>query len=117
MYLYWGVSSLKDFYMKELPERWARAHDNFKFIPVVSAPASEDHWEGRTGNVHEAILQDFPNMTGYMVYACGSVGMVESAHAAFLQKGLAEDRCFSDAFNFAPHIKSGQAGGVVQPRI
>jgi hypothetical protein len=27
---------------------------------------------------------------------------------------MAEDRCFSDAFNFAPHIK-GQGAEVVKP--
>ena len=112
MHLYWGVKSPGDFYMKDLAERWAGEHDHFKFIPVVSDPAPEDHWQGRTGSVHEAILQDFPDMTGCEVYACGSVGMVETAHSAFLQKGMAEDRCFSDAFNFAPHIK-GQGGEVV----
>ena len=113
MHLYWGVKSLADMYMKELPERWAREHANFKFIPVLSEPKPEDRWVGRTGTVHEAILQDFPDMAGYEVYACGSVGMVETAHAAFLQKGMAEDRCFSDAFNFAPHIK-GHGGEVIQ---
>jgi NAD(P)H-flavin reductase len=113
MHLYWGVKSPSDFYMKELAEHWASEHDNFKFIPVVSEPVAEDRWEGRTGSVHEANLQDLPDMAGCEVYACGSVGMVETAHSAFLQKGMAEDRCFSDAFNFAPHIK-GQAGEVVQ---
>jgi NAD(P)H-flavin reductase/ferredoxin len=114
MHLYWGVKSPGDFYMKALAEHWAGEHDNFKFIPVVSEPVPEDHWQGRTGSVHEAILQDFPNMTGCEVYACGSVGMVETVHSAFLQKGMAEDRCFSDAFNFAPHIK-GQGAEVVKP--
>lgn len=113
MYLYWGVRTVGDFYMKELPERWAREHANFKFIPVLSEPTPADHWTGRTGTVHEAILQDFPDMQAMEVYACGSVGMVETAHAAFLQKGMAEDRCFSDAFNFAPHIK-GQSGDIIE---
>jgi len=114
MYLYWGVKSPKDLYMKELAERWAREHDNFTFIPVLSEPAPAGDWTGRTGLVHEAIMQDFPDLVGYEVYACGSVGMVETAHAALLQKGMTEDRCFSDAFSFAPHIKSGQAGEIVQ---
>jgi NAD(P)H-flavin reductase/ferredoxin len=113
MHLYWGVKSLADMYMRELPERWAREHANFKFIPVLSEPASGDNWTGRTGTVHEAILHDFPVMSDCEVYACGSVGMVESAHSAFLQKGMTEDRCFSDAFNFAPHIK-GQGGQVIE---
>jgi CDP-4-dehydro-6-deoxyglucose reductase len=110
MYLYWGVRSLKDLYMKEVAERWAREHENFQFIPVLSEPRPEDDWQGRTGLVHEAVLQDFPNMVGYEVYACGSVGMVETAHPRFLERGMTEDRCFSDAFFFAPHIKNGRAG-------
>lgn len=114
MYLYWGVKTVGDFYMMELPERWAREHANFKFIPVLSEPAPGDNWTGRTGTVHEAILHDFPVMSDCEVYACGSVGMVESAHSAFLQKGMTGDRCFSDAFNFAPHIK-GQGGEIVRP--
>ncbi|HSW51885.1 MAG TPA: FAD-binding oxidoreductase [Sulfuricaulis sp.] len=113
MHLYWGVKSVGDFYMKELPERWAREHANFKFIPVLSEPAPGDNWTGRTGTVHEAILHDFPVMSDCEVYACGSVGMVESAHSAFLQQGMTQDRCFSDAFNFAPHIK-GQGGQVIE---
>jgi CDP-4-dehydro-6-deoxyglucose reductase len=44
--------------------RWAREHENFHFIPVLSEPAPEDHWSGRTGLVHEAILTDFPELKG-----------------------------------------------------
>jgi NAD(P)H-flavin reductase len=79
----------------------------------LSEPSLGDNWSGRTGSVHEAILQDFPDMQALEVYACGSVGMVETAHSAFLQKGMTEDRCFSDAFSFAPHIK-GQSGEIVR---
>jgi len=113
MRLYWGVKSLADLYMRELADGWQKAHANFKFIPVLSEPAQQDRWTGRTGSVHEAILQDFPDMAGCEVYACGSVGMVETAHAAFRQKGMTDDRCFSDAFAFAPHIKGSPSGAVV----
>jgi CDP-4-dehydro-6-deoxyglucose reductase len=95
---YWGVRRRRDLYLAELPERWQREHDNFRFIPVLSDPAPEDDWNGRTGLVHEAILADFPSLSGYEIYACGSVKMVEVARPAFLAQGLAEDACFSDAF-------------------
>ncbi|TAM43974.1 MAG: 2Fe-2S iron-sulfur cluster binding domain-containing protein [Gammaproteobacteria bacterium] len=115
LHFYWGVKSLKDMYLRELPERWAREHDNFTFVPVLSDPAPEDRWSGRIGNVHEAILQDFPDLVNCEVYACGSVGLVQAAHDAFRQQGMPEDRCFSDAFEFAPHIKSAPATGAVTP--
>ncbi|MCX7175132.1 MAG: FAD-binding oxidoreductase [Proteobacteria bacterium] len=98
MLLYWGVRRRKDLYMMELAEQWQREHANFRFVPVLSEGAPEDHWPGRTGLVHEAILHDFPDLTGHEVYVCGSVKMVEAAFPAFLAQGLSEEFCFSDAF-------------------
>lgn len=98
LFLYWGVRKRRDLYMPELPQRWEREHDNFRFVPVLSEPDPADHWTGRTGLVHEAILRDFPDLTGLEVYACGSMKMVEAARPAFIAHGLAEDACFSDAF-------------------
>jgi len=98
MLLYWGVRHRRDLYMAELAEQWARDHPNFSFVPVLSEAAEEDHWSGRTGLVHEAILRDFPDLSGFDIYACGSVRMVESARPAFIAQGLAEEACFADAF-------------------
>jgi len=104
MLLYWGTRHLADMYLAALPENWARKHDNFSFVPVLSEPAPEDHWQGRTGLVHEAILADFPSLAGHQVYACGSTAMVEAAHPAFRARGLAQDDCFADAFRPAPQL-------------
>jgi len=98
MVLYWGVRRRKDLYMAELPERWAREHPNFTFVPVLSEPQPSDQWTGRTGLVHETILHDFPDLSGCEIYACGSVRMVETARPAFVAQGLHEDACFADAF-------------------
>ena len=103
MVLYWGVRSKKDLYLPDLPVRWAAEHPNFRFVPVLSEPRDEDDWHGRRGLVHQAILEDFPDLSGYQLYACGSVKMVEAAHPAFAASGLAPDDCFSDAFKLAPH--------------
>jgi CDP-4-dehydro-6-deoxyglucose reductase, E3 len=86
MFLYWGVRQAEDLYLRELPERWAREHENFTFVPVIS------------GLVHERILADFPDLAGYQVYACGSAAMVQAVHPAFSAQGLGPDDCFSDAF-------------------
>lgn len=100
MTLYWGAKTPADLY-SDLPEQWQREHDNFKFIPVLSEPKPEYAWQGRTGLVHEAILQDYQQLDGYQVYACGSPEMVEAGRAAFMAKGLPEDQYFSDAFSFS----------------
>jgi NAD(P)H-flavin reductase/ferredoxin len=103
LHLYWGVRTRRDLYLASLAQRWAREHPNFHFVPVLSAALPEDEWTGRTGLVHEAILEDFPDLAGHEVYACGSVQMVQAVHPAFARHGLAEEDCFSDAFHLRPH--------------
>ncbi len=100
--LYWGVRRAHDLYLLPLLEAWVREHRNFRFVPVLSEPAEEDRWSGRTGLVHEALLADFPDLAGQVVYACGSSRMVDAARPAFVAHGLAEDACFSDAFTAVP---------------
>lgn len=101
IYLYWGVRALRDLYLPELPQRWAREHAHFHFIPVLSEPAPEDDWRGRTGLVHEAILADFPELKEHEIYACGSVRMVEAIFPFLKQHGAEDGACFSDAFNIS----------------
>ncbi len=106
MWLYWGVRRPGDLYLRELAERWAREHANFRFVPVLSEPEPGDAWTGRTGFVHEALLTDFPDLRGHEVYVCGSVRMVEHAVPALLAQGLDENACFSDAF--VPGFRANQ---------
>jgi len=109
MILYWGVRSLRDLYLPDLPRKWEQEQPNFKFVPVLSDPQPEDHWEGRVGLVHEAILADFPDLSTHQVYACGSVAMVQAVRPAFVARGLSEHDCFSDAFRLAPKAQSRSA--------
>ena len=101
IFLYWGVRRLADLYMPDLPAQWAQDHGNFHFIPVLSEPAPEDNWTGRTGLVHEAIIQDFPSLAGHEIYACGSVKMVEAVFPHFKAQGADDGMCFSDAFTIS----------------
>jgi CDP-4-dehydro-6-deoxyglucose reductase len=97
--LYWGARSLRDLYMPELPARWAADHPNFTFIPVLSDPLPDDAWSGRTGFVHQAVLDDFQDLSGYQVYACGAAAMTDLARATFVaERKLPEDEFYCDAF-------------------
>ena len=107
MRLYWGVRRRRDLYLLELAQHWQPEHANFHFVPVLSEPG--DDWQGRSGLVHEAMLHDFPDLSGYEVYVCGSVKMVEAAVPAFIAHGLGEDACFSDSF------LPSRGVGAVQP--
>jgi CDP-4-dehydro-6-deoxyglucose reductase, E3 len=99
MTLYWGGRRPGDLYLGEMAGRWQQEHDNFTFIPVLSDALAEDNWTGRTGFVHRAVMEDFPDLSAYQVYACGAPIVVESAHRDFTaQCRLPDDEFYSDAF-------------------
>lgn len=103
--LYRGARVLEDLYMDPMCQKWATEFSHIEYIPVLSESLKDDHWTGREGLVHEAVLQDFENLNDYQLYCCGAPQMVESAHQAFIKKGLPEDEFYSDAFTFSKSIK------------
>lgn len=102
--LYRGVRSLEDLYMDDLSKRWAEHLPNVTYIPVLSEPKVEDNWQGRTGLVHEAVLADHNDLSGFQAYVCGAPVMCEVAHKAFVEQGLPQEEFFSDAFTYAKPI-------------
>ena len=97
MHFYWGVRKQADFYMLDKAKEWEA--QGIKFTPVVS----EEQWNGRMGFVHQAVLDDFKDLSGYAVYACGAPVVVEAAHREFTsQRGLPNEAFYSDVFTFVP---------------
>jgi len=94
MVLYWGGRRPKDLYMDALARQWP-----LKYVPVVSDALPEDNWTGRTGFVHRAVMQDFPDLSAHQVYACGVPVMVDAARRDFIQQcKLPEEEFFADSF-------------------
>jgi len=99
MALYWGGRRPQDLYMDALCREWAARLPNFQYVPVVSNAEAEDNWSGRSGFVHQAVMADLPDLSGYQVYSCGAPIMVESAKKDFVAHcGLPEDEFYADAF-------------------
>jgi len=99
MVLYWGARAKKDLYLPDLPVQWAAEHPNFSFVPVLSDPLPDDAWNGRAGFVHQAVLDDFADLSGYQVYACGAPAMTDIAKQTFVeQRRLPDDEFYCDAF-------------------
>ncbi len=101
MHLYWGVRDHKDLYLANLAQKWDKHIPNFHFIPVLSEPSDEKTEKMRTGYVHKAILEDFPEgFSNFDVYASGPPVMVNAIFDAFKPNGLTEENYFSDAFEY-----------------
>tara|TARA_R110002073_G_scaffold157958_2_gene313313 strand:+ start:239 stop:1276 length:1038 start_codon:yes stop_codon:yes gene_type:complete len=99
MILYWGVRTKADLYLADLAYKWQQQHDNFTFIPVLSDALHTDNWQGREGLVHQAVLEDFDDLSKCQVYACGLPVMVKAAYDDFInQRNLPKDGFFSDVF-------------------
>lgn len=99
MTLYWGGRRPHDLYMHTQCEQWANSLPGFKYIPVISDALPEDNWIGRNGFVHQAVIDDFPDMSGYQVYACGAPIVVDSAKRDFVAKcQLPVDEFYADSF-------------------
>jgi CDP-4-dehydro-6-deoxyglucose reductase len=94
---YWGGRRKQDLYAMEEAVSWASSANGLKFVPVLSDPC--ETWRGRTGFVHEAVQDDYPDLSRFEVYACGNPLMVDAARTIFCDDcGLVEDSFFSDSF-------------------
>ncbi|MCW8809177.1 MAG: 2Fe-2S iron-sulfur cluster-binding protein [Rhodanobacter sp.] len=102
MQVYWGARSAGDIYLRSLAERWASDHPNLQFHPVVSDP--EQAMGLRCGLVHEAVLEDQPDLSGHEVYMSGPPAMIHAGHQLFLDAGLPESRLYYDSFEYAPDV-------------
>ncbi len=97
--LYWGGRRPRDLYL----DGWVRERlaemPHLRYVPVVSDALPEDGWSGRTGFVHRAVLEDFADLSGHQVYACGAPVVVDAARASYCgERGLPADEFFADAF-------------------
>lgn len=97
--LYWGGRVPADLYAPQQVDKWKAALPGLRYEAVVSRPPGDGSWSGRTGRLPEAVLADFADLSGHEVYACGAPAMVAALREACIaQRGLPDDRFFSDAF-------------------
>lgn len=98
VFLYWGVRNEDALYYQAELAQWAATNAKFRFIPVVQQAAAA--WSGRTGLVHEAVLQDFVSLEAYDIYMAGPFAMAGVAREAFAVQGGHREQMFADAFAY-----------------
>lgn len=98
--LYWGARSKRDLYFHEQALTWAE-QPNITYVPVLSEPADEDEWAGRTGFVHQTVLEDWADLGPCDVYGSGPPVMIEAIRSSFPSQGLDLDHLYYDSFEYA----------------
>ena len=102
MHLYWGANRPEGLYLDALANEWVKSLPWFQYTPVVSAATGQDAWTGRSGLVHHALLEDYPDLADHQVYACGAPAMIDAARADLVKlRALHAEAFFADAFSFS----------------
>ena len=97
--LYWGGRRPADLYMDAWVRERVAEMPNLKYVPVISNALPEDNWTGRTGFVHQAVMQDYPDLSRHQVYACGAPIVVDSARSEYTARcGLPAEEFYADSF-------------------
>ncbi len=99
IYIYRGGDCEDALYLDSLAKQWERQHDDIHYRPVLSNGGAE--WQGRRGYVQDAAVADFTSFGGFEMYACGNPAMVYAAKDQMVANGMAEEHCYSDAFEWA----------------
>ncbi len=98
VYLFWGVKEYSHFYFENEAMTWAKKHNNIHFHPVIELP--EAQWQGHQGYVHQAVLNEFANLSAFDIYIVGPFEMAKIAREDFIKQGALADHIFGDAFSF-----------------
>ncbi|KAA5969739.1 NAD(P)H-flavin reductase [Pantoea sp. M_9] len=97
--IYWGGRELQHLYDMDELEALAVKHPNLRVIPVVEQPA--DGWQGRSGTVLTAVMQDHADLSGHDIYIAGRFEMAKIARERFCsERGALEAQMYGDAFAF-----------------
>lgn len=98
MAFYGGARNAVDVYWRAHLQPWtAMAHD-LRCHAVLSEPDQARMLGLRSGLVHEAVLEDYPDLSAHEVYMCGPKAMVEAGRKAFVAAGLPAERLYFDSF-------------------
>ena len=102
--LYWGARGAADLYEDEWLRRLQSERPAFDYRPVLSDRSAVDAGAGRwrQGLVHEAVLADHADLSGFDVYASGPPAMIEAIRSTFPARRLPTEQLFFDSFDYAP---------------
>lgn len=99
IHLYWGAKNADQLYASADLVALEQQYSHFHFIPVVEV--AEPQWQGKIGNVLQAVIQDYDSLEAFDIYLAGRFEMAGAARERFTsEKNARRDRMFADAYSF-----------------
>ena len=96
--LFFGGNQVRDLYFVERMREFEKTLADFRFVPVVACPASQENWQGQTGLVTDAVRRRGEDLRDYEGYICGSPGMIDASIEALTEMRLPQDKIYYDKF-------------------
>jgi Na+-transporting NADH:ubiquinone oxidoreductase subunit F len=72
---------------------------DFKFIPALSEPQSDDNWEGEVGLITDVVHRLTEDASDSEAYLCGSPGMIDACIIVLKDLGVPEEHIYFDKFS------------------
>jgi phenol hydroxylase P5 protein len=105
-----GARRPHDLHFRADFEALALRHENFRYLPVLSAAQPEDGWQGMHGFVHEAAERLYNGrFAGMQAYLCGPPPMIEACIGTLMRGRLFEADIFTERF-----VTAGDAGSATR---
>ena len=101
LHIYWGARLESDLYLNAMVSQWAERYPHITYTPVLSNIDNIKNWSGKTGYVHNAVLEDYADLSDHDVYVCGPPPMIDAVIQTFPEHHLRKENLFSDSFEFA----------------
>ncbi len=100
LHLFWGARTAAELYMHDEALQWAQQNKHINYSTALTEPGKNAPAGSFEGFVHEAVLQQYPNLDAFDIYMSGPPAMIDAGRTAFLEHGARQRRIFFDSFEF-----------------
>src|SRR5210317_616434 len=99
---WYGARSLREVFYEDEYDQLAKENENFEWHLALSDPQPEDHWEGKTGFIHNVVLEnylkDHPAPEDVEYYMCGPPMMNAAVIKMLKDLGVEDENIMLDDF-------------------
>lgn len=96
---FFGARAVRDLYYTEELMQLQKEFPNFEYIPALSEPLEEDHWEGATGLITDVLDRMTGDLSEHEAYLCGSPGMIDACIKVLNKHDIKTENVYYDKFS------------------